>query len=284
MRRLGYLLTLVMAIALAATAGFAQDGKLKIKVTPKQAYVFVDGQAIREGNHSISLPAGKHTVVVVNYGYKSSTQDVNIDAGKSTPLEVKLEAIGGNVAGPFGDIELKGDERAAVLSNGTTPDYFVGHVDEFNCDWIWHQNLLLPAWNASPDRHAPGQNDLVGRRDVVANKKVTVHLIRTARKRPVDWKRGEKLKDVPRFKAGIASAAGGRGARYRQLQRRQCQHQLRADRNSELADGETVDANISGIGTVQPSGSQTVSPHATTNYDFSATAPAERSRALERST
>ena len=55
MRRLGYVLTLVMAIALSATAGFAQDGKLKIKVTPKQAYVFVDGNAIREGSHSISL-------------------------------------------------------------------------------------------------------------------------------------------------------------------------------------------------------------------------------------
>lgn len=70
MRRLGYLFTLVIAIALGATAGLAQDGKLKIKVTPKQAYVFVDGNAIREGNQSISLPAGKHTVVVANYGYK----------------------------------------------------------------------------------------------------------------------------------------------------------------------------------------------------------------------
>ena len=144
MRRLLYVLTLVMAFVITATAGFAQDGKLKIKVSPKQAYVFVDGNAIREGSHSINLPAGKHTVVVVNYGYKISTQDVNIDAGKSTPLDVKLEAYGGNVAGPFGDVELKGDERAAVLSNGTTPDYFVGHVDEFNFDWIWHQNLLLP--------------------------------------------------------------------------------------------------------------------------------------------
>ena len=57
MRRFGYLSTLVLATALAATSGFAQDGKLKIKVTPKQAYVFVDGQAIREGSQSISLPA-----------------------------------------------------------------------------------------------------------------------------------------------------------------------------------------------------------------------------------
>src|SRR6202142_2176374 len=145
MRRLVYLFTLALAIALVATSGFAQDGKLKIKVTPKQAYVFVDGNAIREGSHDISLSPGKHTVVVVNYGYKISTQDVTIEAGKSTPLEVKLDSYGGAVAGPYGDVQFSGDERAAVLSNGTTPAYFVGHVDEFNWDWIWHQNLLLPA-------------------------------------------------------------------------------------------------------------------------------------------
>ncbi len=85
MRRLGYLFTLAMAIVLVATCGFAQDGKLNIKVTPKAAYVFVDGNAIREGSHSIPLAAGKHTVVVVNYGFKISTQDVTITAGKSTP-------------------------------------------------------------------------------------------------------------------------------------------------------------------------------------------------------
>jgi hypothetical protein len=144
MRRLGYLFTLVLALAMFATSGFAQDGKLKIKVTPKQAYVFVDGNAIREGNQSISLSPGKHTVVVVNYGYKISTQDVTIEAGKSTPLEVKLDSYGGNITGPFGDVQFSGDERASVLSNGTTPAYHVGHVDEFNWDWIWHQNLLLP--------------------------------------------------------------------------------------------------------------------------------------------
>ncbi len=93
MQRIAHLLSLALAIALFATAGFAQDGKLKIKVTPKQAYVFVDGNAIREGSQSISLSPGKHTVVVVNYGYKISTQDVTIEAGKSTPLEVKLDCL-----------------------------------------------------------------------------------------------------------------------------------------------------------------------------------------------
>ena len=83
MRRLGYLLTLVLAMALCATAGFAQDGKLKIKVTPKQAYVFVDGQAIRDGNQSISLSREAHGGSR-ELRVQDGDADVNIDAGKST--------------------------------------------------------------------------------------------------------------------------------------------------------------------------------------------------------
>jgi len=107
MQRLAHLLGLAMAIALFATSGFAQDGKLTIKVYPHAAYVFVDGNAIREGSHSIPLSPGKHTVVVVNYGYKISTQEVTIEAGKSTPLDVKLEAYGDKVAGPYGRIMIE---------------------------------------------------------------------------------------------------------------------------------------------------------------------------------
>jgi hypothetical protein len=272
MRRLLYVLTLVMAFVLTATAGFAQDGKLKIKVSPKQAYVFVDGNAIREGSHSINLPAGKHTVTVANYGYKMSTQDVNIDAGKSTPLDVKLEATGGNVAGPFGDVELKGDPRAAVLSNGDTPDYFVGHVDEFNFDWIWHQNLLLP-----PGKHhltVTHQGKMVwsGDVDVVANKKVTIDL-KNGMQKTGDWKRGEKLKDVPRFKAGIASAQVAVAPATGNFSIANGNIDCGQTATLNWQTGETVGANINGIGKVPTSGSQTVSPHATTTYDFNATGP-----------
>ncbi|HXA78949.1 MAG TPA: OmpA family protein [Candidatus Acidoferrales bacterium] len=272
MRRLGYFFTLAMAIALVATSGFAQDGKLKIKVTPKQAYVFVDGNAIREGNQSIPLSPGKHTVVVVNYGYKISTQDVTIEAGKSTPLEVKLDSYGGTVSGPFGDVELKGDERAAVLSNGTTPGYFVGHVDEMNFDWIWHQNLLLPPGTHHLTVTHHGKDVWSGDVTVVANKKVIVDLAKGTQK-TVEWTRGEKLKDVPRFKVGIASAqiavAPVAGSFSSSTANINC------GQSSTLTwqTTETVDANISGIGTVQPSGSQSVSPHATTTYDFTSAGP-----------
>ena len=35
-------------------------GKLKIHVEPKQAYVFVDGKAIRDGSQTIVLASGDH--------------------------------------------------------------------------------------------------------------------------------------------------------------------------------------------------------------------------------
>lgn len=273
MRRLLYVLSLVMAFVLTATAGFAQDGKLKIKVSPKQAYVFVDGNAIREGSHSINLPAGKHTVVVVNYGYKISTQDVNIEAGKSTPLDVKLDPSGGNVAGPFGDVQFKGDPRAAVLSNGATPDYFVGHVDEFDWDWIWHQNLLLPPGKHHLTVTHQGKTVWSGDVDVVANKKVTVDLNKNGAQTTSDWKRGEKLKDVSRFKAGVASAQVAVAPTTGNFSVANANINCGQTATLNWQTAETVDANISGVGKVPTSGSQTVSPHATTNYDFNATGP-----------
>ena len=273
MRRFVHLLTLAIAIALGATAGFAQDGKLKPELSPKQAYVFVDGNAIREGNHTISLTPGKHTVVVVNYGYKIWTQDVNIEAGKTTKLEVKLDPQGSNVSGPFGAVELKGDERAAVLSNGTTPGYFVGHVDEFNFDWfLWHQLLLLPPGTHHLTVTHQGKTVWSGDVKVEANKKTIVELASGTQK-TVDWKRGENLKDVSRFKVGIASAqiavAPSTGNFSASTANINCGQS--ATLNWQTA--ETVDANISGVGTVPTTGSQSVSPHATTTYNFTSGGP-----------
>ena len=43
---------------------------------------------------------------------------VDVVADKTTDLNVTLKESGEKVAGPFGDIELKGHPRAAVLLNG----------------------------------------------------------------------------------------------------------------------------------------------------------------------
>ena len=204
MRRIGHILTLAVAIALCASAGFAQDGKLKMKVTPPQAYVFVDGNAIREGSHAVKLAAGKHTVVVVNYGYKMSTQDVNIEAGKTTDLAVNLEAYGDKVAGPWGRVYISGtDTRAAVLSEGKTPGYFVGHVDEFDNDfWIWKQELLLPPGTHHLTITRGGKELWSGDVNVEAGKKVSINVGKNSQV-STDWSHRQadlqKKAPLPRF-------------------------------------------------------------------------------------
>jgi OmpA family/PEGA domain len=282
MRRFLRTLTPVIALALGATAACAQDGKLKTTVTPKEAYVFVDGNAIHEGNYfwsrTIKLSAGKHTVVIANYGYKPSTQDVNIEAGKTTKLEVKLDPAGGPVAGPYGKVQFTGvaltpTNRAAVLSNGTTPGYFVGHVDEFNHEFIWRQELLMPPGTFHFTVTREGKTIWAGDVNVVVNKRIIINVKKNGEQKTSDWKDGEKLKDLPRFKSGTASttvvvapATGNFSASATQINCGQS-----STLNWQTAD--TVDTNISNVGAVAPSGSQTVSPRATTTYDFASIGP-----------
>src|ERR1700690_132536 len=278
-RRLGYLLTLVLATALCATSGFAQDGKLKIKVTPKQAYVFVDGQAIRDGNPSISLAPGKHTVAVVNSGYKMESRDVDIAAGKSTPLEITPQAYSGTVAGPFGLVMiergawLSPEARAAVLSEGTKPEYFVGHVDEFNHDWWWHQNLLLPPGTHHLTVTHLGKTIFSGDVNVVANKKIVIHLNQNGKQTTADWPRGERLKDLARFAAGTASAQVVVEPVTGSLSVSNANIKCGQSATLNWQSTGSVESNISGIGPVPPRGSQTVEPHGTTSYDYSAMGP-----------
>jgi len=278
MRRLVYLFTLVMAIALGATSGFAQDGKLKVHVVPAQAYVFVDGSAIREGSHSISLPAGKHTVVIVNYGYKMSTQDVNIEAGKSTPLDVTLQAYGDKVAGPYGRImiEDKPEGKAAVLLNGKKPDYFVGNVDEFNHDWWFHQELLVPPGTHQVTITHDGKEVWSGGVTVKAGEKAIIHVTNSGKEESKPWPRGDVLTKkgpLPRFTAGMASATVVVAPVTGSFSASQANINCGQSSNLTWQSAETVDASVSGIGTVPTSGSQAVSPHATQTYDFSATGP-----------
>jgi hypothetical protein len=279
MRRIGHILTLAVAIALCASAGFAQDGKLKMKVTPPQAYLFVDGNAIREGSHSVRLAPGKHTVVVVNYGYKLSTQDVNIESGKTTVLAVTLEPYGDKVAGPWGRVYISGtDVRAAVLSNGKTPGYFVGHVDEFNNDfWIWKQELLLPPGTHHLTITRGGKDLWSGDVKVEAGKKVSINVGKNTQV-TTDWSKRQadlqKKSPLPRFHAGIASAtvviAPVRAVVTNATANINC------SQNTDLAwqTTDAVDVTIdNGVSNVDLNGSKSVSPRATTTYTLTASGP-----------
>jgi hypothetical protein len=279
MRRLGYVFTLAVAIAMLASASFAQEGKLKIKVTPPQAYVFVDGNAINDGSHTIKLAAGKHTVVVVNYGYKISSQDVNIDAGKTTDLNVALEAYGDKVAGPWGRVYINGtDPRAAVLSNGKTPGYLVGHVDEFDNDfWVWKQELLLPPGTHHLTITRAGKELWSGDVKVEAGKKTSINVGKNSQVE-TDWSKRDaeltKKAPLPRFYAGIASATVVVAPVKVSVTNSTANINCGQSTNLEWTTTDAVDVSYdNGVGKVAASGSQAVSPHATTTYTLTAVGP-----------
>src|SRR5512132_3062500 len=106
---------IALFVSLGRFSAAAQDGKLKLRVTPHQAYVFVDGHAVSEATKSrnLKLSAGTHKVELVNYGYTSETREVTITAGESTELEVSLTPVSSNVSGPFGAITIEGASRKA---------------------------------------------------------------------------------------------------------------------------------------------------------------------------
>ncbi len=197
------------ALLFQAAPVFAQSstnhGKLHIHVSPKQAYVFVDGKAVRDGSQTIELSAGSHRIGVYNYGYIDKVEDIQIESGKKTDLDVTLEPSGDKVSGPFADLEFKGDPRAAVLLNGSTPDYFVGHVDEFDWNWIWHQRLLVKPGTYQVTVTREGKTIWSGPVAAKAGQQVTVHLDRNGAMTTKDWKQGFDMAPQPRFHAGVAS-------------------------------------------------------------------------------
>jgi outer membrane protein OmpA-like peptidoglycan-associated protein len=267
------------AVYMAITAGciaspvLAQDGKLKVHAVPPQAYVFVDGQAMHEASRgAFNLSPGSHTVDIHNYGYKPATQKVDIAAGKTTKLDVTLDPIPGKVSGPWGCITIEGAARDAVLLNGKTPAFFVGHGDEFNNELLMKQELIVP-----PGKHLltvlKGDKEVwSGAVEVSANQRVVIDIPKGVRK-TVPWSRGEQLQSLPRFKAGVASAAVAVAKPTAQFTA--SKEQINAGDTTKLdwTTAEASDVDISGIGQVSASGEKAVQLCEGTTYKLTASGP-----------
>jgi hypothetical protein len=278
------------ATVLLGSLAFAQNpkpGKLKMSVIPKQAYTFVDGKAIGPGNRTIKLGVGTHHVAVANYGYKFVEQDVSIDSDKTVPVDIKLEPVGAAVPGPRGRIQIEprklhGATAAAVLLNGKKPLYFVGHVDEFNNDIIWHQELIVPPGTHEVTVTRDGKELWSGPITVAADQRVIID-ISNGKEKTKPWARGsscptyrpqcEMPKLAQRFKAGIASAtvvvAPVSGSVSANPSKIDC------NQSTQLAwvSKETVEADMSGMSPVPTSGEKTISPRQTTVYQLTASGP-----------
>jgi outer membrane protein OmpA-like peptidoglycan-associated protein len=250
-----------------------ETGKLKIHVAPKQAYVFVDGKAIRDGSQTIELAAGDHKVGVYNYGYVPKMQDVHVGAGETTDLRVNLQSSGDMVAGPFADIEFKGDPRAAVLLNGQTPAYFVGHVDEFDWNWIWHQRLLVKPGTYQVTVTREGNTIWSGPVSAKAGQQVTVDLNHNGAMKAKEWKEGLTMPPQPRFHTGIASATVPVAPVTAQLAAQSSN--LTCGQATELAwkSADAVDISLGGLGKVPGHGERSVTPAHDMTYLLTAKGP-----------
>jgi hypothetical protein len=271
----------IVAFAVAAVAAAQDTGTLKVSVYPKQAYTFVDGKAFGPGNRTIELSLGSHEVIVANYGYKFYEEEVGIDSTThSKLLKVHLEPSGGEVSGPRGRIQIELGElgtftdagKDAVLLNGVTANYFVGHVDEFNHDIHWHQELIVPPGEHLVTVTREGKEVWSGTLAVGANQRVIV-TISNGKRKVKDWPRGTELAALPRFKAGIASAtvvvAPVTGAISTNPPKIDCGQ----DSVVKWSSADAKDADVSHMSPVPVVGERTVSPKETTTYDFTARGP-----------
>jgi hypothetical protein len=289
-QRIKTLCLVVGATVLLSSVTFAQDpkpGKLKMSVSPKQAYTFVDGKAIGAGNRVIKLDVGTHHVMVANYGYKFVEQDVSLDSDKTVPVDIKLEPVGAPVPGPRGRIQIEprrlhGATGAAVLLNGKKPLYFVGHVDEFDHDIIWHQELIVPPGTHQVTVTRDGKELWSGPITVAADQRVIVN-ISNGKEKTKPWARGSSCPTyrpqcemptlAPRFKAGIASAtvvvAPVSGSVSANPSKIDCNQSTQLAWDSK----ETVEADMSGMSPVPTSGEKAISPRQTTVYQLTASGP-----------
>lgn len=271
------LLMFCAAFVYGAAPCFAQSssetGTLKIHVEPKQAYVFVDGKAIRDGSQSIVLASGDHKVGVYNYGFVPKIENVHVGAGEKTDLSVRLQSSGEVVDGPFAYLEFKGDPRAAVLLNGKTPSYFVGHVDEFNWSWIWHQRLLVHPGTYQVTVKHEGNTIWSGPVTAKAGQQVIVYLNQNGKTKTKEWKEGLNMPPQPRFHAGIASATVPVAPVSSQLSAESSNLSCGGTTTLNWKSANAAEASISGIGEVPTQGDRSVSPTAKTTYILTAKGP-----------
>ena len=268
------LLTFVVIFA-AGTSAVAQDGTLRLHVNPKQAYLWVDDRAVSEASKhsSLELSAGEHKIELANYGYTPITRTVAVTAGKTTDLDVTLEKVGDKVSGPFGTIAVKGADRDAVLLNGKTPNFFVGHGDEFNTDFLWwKQELVVPPGTYEVTVQGGRKDIWSGQVSVAANQRVIVDIPKGVSKTE-PWHRAEKLAGIPRFAAGVASATVAVAKPSAEMSATDSQIYCGETSQLKWTSTNAPQVEISPAGAVASSGEQTVQPKQTTTYTLAATGP-----------
>ena len=275
----------VLGMAFVLSLG-AQEAKVKVHVTPDEAYLFVDGKPVGDGNRTLALTPGAHSIVFYNYGFKPFSKDITVQAGKNEPLTVAMEPAGAEVSGPWGRIQVEGAPRAAVLMNGKSNDYFVGHGDEFDNSFVVrHDELIVPARTHMVTVVGANGEVWSGTVKVDANQRVVVDASKNGAQKVISWD-GAKFPSLPRFRSEwstrvvVAPVSGTFSATPGKID---CNQPVKL----AWTTSETLHAKIastqgnydelplmawSTAGTTL-NGEKTVSPRATTTYNFNSSGP-----------
>jgi outer membrane protein OmpA-like peptidoglycan-associated protein len=275
----GHILRIIVPVVLLTGTGalpmLAQEGTLKIHVKPQQAYAFVDGHAYGEATlHALYLSPGDHKIDLYNYGYLPASATVSIKSRERTNLDVTLTPILSRISGPFGAMTIEGADRDAVLLNGKTPEFFVGHGDEFDHDWWWKQELVVPpgTYQVTILGVRGGSELWSGSVSVPANQRVVIDIPKGVRK-TVAWPRGEKLTSIARFDAGTASALVAVAKPTAELSASNAQLNCGDAAQLKWSSTDAPQVEVSPVGQVAAAGEQSVQPKANTVYQLTAVGP-----------
>jgi outer membrane protein OmpA-like peptidoglycan-associated protein len=271
----------ITGLALSTAGCLAKDAKLRIQVKPQQAYIFVDGSPIGDGSRSISVAPGKHTIGVYNYGYKPEVREISVDEDRNAGLNFELVAVPGTISGPWGRIQIEGAARAAVYLNGKTPEYFVGHVDEFNNSGYWFdcctQQLIVPVGThvvTVVDAHS--KELWSGSVSVPADKRVVLY-VPSGKQKVKNWPEGSAINSLPRFTAGIASAsiavAPVSGSVSAEPAKINCGDSARVSWQTSETVERTITADSETAKQPDAAGNLSVQPKKATTYELKASGP-----------
>jgi len=257
-----------------------ETGKVRVNVSPEEAYIWVDGKPVSHRSSTLKLSPGDHKIAVYNYGYQPETQDVTVAAGERKEINARLKRVDARVSGPLGRIQIEGVPGSAlVFLNGTTPEFFVGHADEMNNHIIGDQALLVPAGPQEVHvlANKTEQEIWTGKVDVKENQRVIIYTKNPPEEQFV-YKRweGPELSNLQRFEAGTASARIAVAPVKAKLAVDQthvnCNDPVKVSWDSTDAAQATIKANDQPVAST-PAGAMETRPKQTTKYEFRAAGP-----------
>jgi hypothetical protein len=194
-------------LVLAAQVCPAQEAQVPIQVKPPEAYVFLDGVAVGRDNATLTMSPGKHTIGVYNYGFVPQIKQINAKPGMNDMIQTFLEPDPrGNVSGPWGVLQIKGADNAAILLNGKTPEFFVAHGDMVNTHLWFKQQLLLKPGTYDVLVTERGKDLFSGPITINRNERVILYVDQGGKQVVKSFSEGTGMGPQQRFKAGAATA------------------------------------------------------------------------------